>query len=100
MEFLPELLHTRQQKRLWEGGGEAKPFDHFLTLERRYLTLGKCDTKQVVPAAQALPRAAGSITTLSGVCLRSCTKRTMPWMHGIPFLIVWGTCMLGAATVT
>lgn len=43
--------------------------------------------KQVVPAVRALPRAAGSITTLLGFCLRSCTKRTFPWMHTIPFLI-------------
>lgn len=45
------------------------PFEIFLTLENHYLTPGKCQMNQVVPAVLALPRAAGSITTLLGFCL-------------------------------
>lgn len=71
------------------GGREKRECDQFLSLENQYWIPGKCSMKLVVPAVWGLPRAAVSITTLSGFCLWSCTKRTFPCVHRIPFLMPW-----------
>lgn len=69
------------------AGREERKFGQFLTLENHYLTPGKYSVKLVVPGTWALPGAAGPTTTLSGFCLSSHTKRTLPCVHCIPFLI-------------
>lgn len=70
MEFLLEVLDTDDKKHLWkEGRREERKCDQFLSLENPYWTPEKCSMKLVVPAVLGLPRAAGSITALSGFCL-------------------------------
>lgn len=78
----------RWQKSLREGGRkEGKENWSNFNSRKPLLDSRKCSMKLMVPAVWALPKAAGSITTFSGFCLWSCTKRTFPYVHRIPFLI-------------